>query len=90
MSELGIEMTKAELAEPVRHKERVRKVFLQLVRSAMDVLHTLVSLFLSFSHTLHSWISVAVSLRMTFSLLQPCWMQLRPVLSRSFTRIFLT
>ena len=28
MSELGIEMNKAELAEPIRHKERVRKVFL--------------------------------------------------------------
>lgn len=31
MSELGIEMTKAELAEPNRHKERTRKVFLQLL-----------------------------------------------------------
>jgi hypothetical protein len=46
MSELGIEMNKAELAEPIRHKERVRKVFLQLVRAALLglVLHTLASL----------------------------------------------
>ena len=58
MSELGIEMNKAELAEPIRHKERVRKVFLQLVRAAEACLaHTCLS---SASHTLRSWISVAV------------------------------
>ena len=31
MSELGIELTKAELAEPSRHKESTKKVFLQLL-----------------------------------------------------------
>lgn len=32
MTELGIEMTKAELAEPHRHKDKIRTIFLQLVR----------------------------------------------------------
>ena len=32
MSELGVELTKAELVEPQRHKERVRRVFVALVR----------------------------------------------------------
>jgi hypothetical protein len=53
MSELGIEMTKAELAEPVRHKERVRKVFLLLVRSSDACLaYTCLSLCVCFSHSL--------------------------------------
>lgn len=34
MSELSIELTKAELAEPARHKDRIKRVFLQLVRCA--------------------------------------------------------
>ena len=32
MSELSIELSKAELAEPARHKDRIKRVFLQLVR----------------------------------------------------------
>jgi hypothetical protein len=31
MSELNIELTKAELVEPARHRDRVKKVFLQLL-----------------------------------------------------------
>lgn len=31
MSELGIELTKAELVEPGRHRDRVKKVFVQLL-----------------------------------------------------------
>ena len=32
LSELSIDLNKAELAEPARHKEKVKKVFLLLVR----------------------------------------------------------
>jgi Nuf2 family len=32
MSELGIEMTEIELKEPARHKEKLKSVFVQLVR----------------------------------------------------------
>jgi hypothetical protein len=35
MSELEIELNKQELAEPNRHKERVRKVFVKLVRDGL-------------------------------------------------------
>ena len=35
MSELGIEMTKQELAEPQRHKEKLRQIFMCLVRTLM-------------------------------------------------------
>lgn len=31
MSELGVELTKAELVEPSRHRDRVKKVFIALV-----------------------------------------------------------
>ena len=37
MSELNIELTKAELAEPARHKDRVRKVFLLLLDTCCGI-----------------------------------------------------
>ena len=37
MTELGIEMTKAELTEPHRHKDKVKGIFLQLVRSRLSL-----------------------------------------------------
>jgi Nuf2 family len=33
MSELNIELTKAELVEPARHKDRIRKVFLLILEA---------------------------------------------------------
>jgi hypothetical protein len=33
MFELGIEMSKEELMEPQRHKEKLRQIFVQLVRN---------------------------------------------------------
>lgn len=35
MTELDIEITKTELAEPQRHRDRLRKVFLKLVRTTL-------------------------------------------------------
>ena len=32
MAELGLEMSKSELTEPARHKEKLRKVYMFLVR----------------------------------------------------------
>jgi kinetochore protein Nuf2 len=37
MSELNIELTKAELVEPARHKDRVRNVFLQLLDTCCGI-----------------------------------------------------
>lgn len=39
MSELGIELSKAELSEPHRHRDKIKKVWFLLVRSVhSDVL----------------------------------------------------
>jgi hypothetical protein len=37
MSELGIEMSKEELTEPQRHKEKLRQIFVHLVRNLQCV-----------------------------------------------------
>ena len=47
--ELGIAFTEEELLEPAKHKDAVRNLFIQLVRSTQDVsrnseLHNIVSL----------------------------------------------
>jgi hypothetical protein len=36
MSELGIEMSKEELTEPQRHKEKLRQIFVHLVRASLS------------------------------------------------------